>query len=124
MELIVNSTGGCAATGLVLRDLFASRETVATVTGFCMSAAVDAALGSKRIAAYRTARFMVHRAMNHVVGDSNALRAEAEKLDRLNERAARLLIDRTRQPESVVREWLSRDTYFTAEEALAAGLAD
>jgi len=35
-----------------------------------------------------------------------------------------VIVSRTRQPETVVSDWLSKDTWSNAEEALAAGLVD
>jgi len=55
-----------------------------------------------------------------------AMRKAAIELDLATEDITQGMMERTGQPESVVRSWFNptEDKYFTAEQAVAVGLAD
>lgn len=83
-----------------------------------------AALGARRIVAYSSARFLIHQPAGYAIGTAEELRRDAQHLDRLVQSVAKELQRRTGQGLDRVYDWLSTDTYFTANEALHFGLID
>jgi ATP-dependent protease ClpP protease subunit len=81
-------------------------------------------MAGKHPSAGKDASLMNHGGVSFVAGNSEQLRAAAEANDLLDQIERVVLVARTKQPEEVVRGWQSKDTSFTAEQALAVGLID
>lgn len=124
VELIIDSPGGDAIAGLKLHDTFKGYETRVLISGLCCSAAVLVAMAGKRIQMHPDSRVMLHSPATFVFGASDELLNAAIQVERLRSSYTEILGDRTGQPLTTVEGWLARDTWFTAAEALAAGLVD
>jgi len=125
ITLTIDSVGGDMACAFAVFDGLAGRVSEAVITGSCFSSAVVLALSAKRIRIDAGARIMVHPARQFVFGNESELAGAAQSVAKCNDRLRAVLIARTGQPADVVAGWLDgRDHYFTAAEALAAGLAD
>lgn len=123
-EAFINSTGGASNVALLVHDALAKIETAVTIQHAASAAAIIAMAGKVR-RIHADGRIMLHAARHWVSGNANELRGYANELETLNEKAAAILTARTGQPLEVVRQWLNgSDTWFTADEALAAGLVD
>ncbi len=126
IELFVNSGGGCSGTAFTayqaLRSLGAPIE--ATIfRGF--SAALIFACAADRIRILQTGRVMVHKCSLAVFGDREHLAAEADRLAAFDAQYQAILAERCKLPLDEIAGWFrGGDKYFTAEEALAAGLVD
>ena len=120
--LTINSVGGDSNAGIEIHDGLAGRNVTVEIIGHCYSAATTIALAGSEIKMRRDAVLMIHKAQLFVFGSAEFLDCGARLLRRLNARLHRLIALRTGQPAAVVADWLSRDSYFTAPEALAAGL--
>jgi ATP-dependent protease ClpP protease subunit len=124
IELRIDCPGGDSECGIKLHDAFRTRHVEATITTRCGSSGLIAIMGAKRIACISTARLLVHSPVNFVLGNACQLRAGADHLDRTTARFEQIICERTKQPIENVRRWVKAETYFSAEEALAAGLID
>ncbi len=124
VELRIDCPGGDSTAGIKVHDALLKRNTSATITGRCGSSGLIAIMGAKRIACISTARLLVHSPVNFVLGNACQFRASADDLDRTTARFEQIIYERTKQPLETVRRWVKAETYFSAEEALAAGLID
>lgn len=71
-------------------------------------------------------QLMLHapRQMMYGMATAQDLRAELDKIEKATEAMVALYASRSSSSEDEVRTWLSKDTYFSAEEALQSGLVD
>src|SRR3990172_9734436 len=72
----------------------------------------------------RAAQMMIHNASACAWGEAKDLRAMAELLDKITGVIAQVYADRTATPVDGWREAMDAETWYTAEEAVEAGLAD
>jgi ATP-dependent Clp protease protease subunit len=126
VELLIDSPGGDSKCALEVFDALAGKKVEAIITGRCYSSAVILALRAGVIRCYPDTHIMVHSPIAYAVGSGPALRCEAEKLDRTFNRLACIIANRTGQSVTTVKGWMlpGKDTWFNAQEALAAGLVD
>jgi hypothetical protein len=103
-----------------LRDL----DVEVTSLDRCHSAAVTVAMAGKVIRMRSDAKMMIHAPVAHGLGTPAELRACADRLAGITEEVLGVISGRTGQTPALVREWLSRDTWLNAKEALDAGLVD
>lgn len=126
VEIHINSSGGTVTDGFHMANLLRSHggKTVAIIEGVCASAATFLAAACDRVKAYEASLIMVHGPWGGVQGNAAKMRESAELLDKLAEGMASLY-RRRGISEEVIAKWMgSESTYFTPEEALAAGLID
>jgi len=122
----MNSEGGDAFVSESIRALLAasSTETVCAIEGLCASAAMTIAMGCSRVTMTANSAIMIHRASTGVTGNSSDLASRLQMLEAVDAGLVALYVARTGRSERVVRAWLDAQTWFTAEEALDAGLID
>lgn len=124
VELRLDCPGGDSTCGIMVHDALRQRNTTATITGRCGSSGLIACMGAKRITCISTARLLVHQPVNFILGNASQLRFAADGLEKIRTRFELIISDRTKQPLATVRAWVAGETYFSAAEALAAGLID
>ena len=126
ITLRLNSPGGDAWDGIAiynaLKDHPASVHVV--VDGLAASAASFIAQSGDRITMNRGAQMMIHDAAGLAIGNARDMRDMAEVLDRVSDSIAGIYADRSGRPIAEFRTAMSRDTWYTAQEAVDAGLAD
>lgn len=124
VDLLVASSGGCSICGLNLYAIFSHFNTIATITRCCSSAAAFAVMGARKTSILPSARILIHSPSGYALGTPEELRETAREVDKLKELVQGILLQRTGQSSGIVSEWLAKDTWFSAQEALAAGLVD
>ena len=124
IELFINSNGGDSAAALEIFRALRGRISVATIQGRCFSAGVTIAAAASRIIIDTKARMMLHEPRLFCFSAADDLRQSADYLDRLSVDILKALVERTKQPLESVKKWFIGDNYFTASEAVEAGLAD
>jgi ATP-dependent Clp protease, protease subunit len=129
IELRINSPGGELLSGLAIVDTMAQvRCPVATIcAGMSASmASVVLALGERgRRRATPNARILIHQPWSgQFQGQAADLERTAEEVLRLRRRLDALLAEATGQPEDRIHHDTDRDTWFSADEAVAYGLID
>jgi ATP-dependent protease ClpP protease subunit len=120
----IDSRGGCGRTGLNLANIFRHYDSHAQIVNAGMSAALIAALGCRTIRAHPNSKILIHSPAGYAFGPAEELLAAALDVEKLRGYVQELLLQKTEQPVEIVSRWLSRDTWFTSEEALAAGILD
>lgn len=123
--LEVNSFGGVASEGAAIMALLQTHGQVTVhVMGVALSAASLLVMGASDIAVHSAAMMMLHDPENLVFGDAEALREEADILDRIAETYAEAYSTATGHPLARIRSWMRAETWMTAEEAVALHFAD
>jgi ATP-dependent Clp protease protease subunit len=124
VELFISSSGGSSVCGLNLFHILKDFDVDVLISGQCCSAAVVVAMAGRVIKIRRDAKILIHPPVVHSIGTPAQLRADAKRLANRMKAIVTIIMRRSCQPEPVVREWLSKDTWLNADEALVAGLVD
>ena len=123
----VNSGGGDVYEGLAIMNALRAHpgEVLVIVEGLAASAASFIAVGGgTRVVCRPHAELMVHEAWSMADGNAADMTKAAGDLDRVSGNLASIYADRAGGDPGVWRERMRAETWFSAEEALAAGLVD
>lgn len=127
-ELVVriNSPGGSAYDGVaILNSLRAHPGKVTVVVdGIAASAASLIAMAGDEVVMNRNSEMMIHNGHAIVRGGAEDMRKMAERLDSVNANIASIYAEKAG---GTAEEWLAtmaEETWYSAEEAVKAGLAD
>jgi ATP-dependent Clp protease protease subunit len=126
VALHINSPGG---------DVFEARAMVAAVRshgapvtvyidGLAASAATYLALAGDKVHINDGGLFMVHNSWTLAWGNKHELTGTAELLDKIDGTIAADYARKTGASGEQIAEWMDAETWFTAEEAKAAGFVD
>jgi ATP-dependent protease ClpP protease subunit len=126
IRLYISSPGGEVFDGLALYNALRSHraKVIVQVDSLAASIASVIAMAGDRIIAAPHSQFMIHMAQGVTAGEASELREYADFLDRQSENIARVYQERAG---GTVKHWLrlmAEETWFFADEAVAAGLAD
>lgn len=126
VRLFVNSPGGDVFDGLAIHAALRSHRAKVTVQVDSLAASIASviAMAGDRIIMSPHSQMMVHMAAGAVVGEAAELREYADFLDRQSENIAGVYAERAG---GTVKQWLkvmAAETWYFADEAVAAGLAD
>lgn len=126
INLRVNSPGGDVYDALaIMNALKRHTATVAvTVDGLAASAASFIIQAADEISMGKGAEIMIHDALTLAIGNPTDFREAADFLDRISNTIASVYADRAGGTQEQWRERMTAETWYTAEEAVAAGLAD
>ncbi|NHI16857.1 head maturation protease, ClpP-related [Microbacterium excoecariae] len=126
IHLRINSPGGSVYGGTAIMNALArnSARVVASIDGIAASAATIIMLAADEIEMGAGAELMIHDASAIVYGQAKDLRKEADSLDRLSQTIAELYAKRAGGTAEQWRAAMLDETWYTAKEALAAGLVD
>jgi ATP-dependent protease ClpP protease subunit len=126
IELHLNSPGGDAFDGVaimnVLRD-HAAHVTV-IVDGLAASAASIIAMAGDTVVMGRGSQMMIHDAASIGFGNAAELRKAAQVLDSISDSMASVYAERAGGTAGDWRAVMAEETWYGAEEAVEAGLAD
>lgn len=122
----LNSPGGDVFEGIAvynyLKDL-PNRITV-EVTALAASAASIIAMSADELVMCTGSQMMIHKAITNTVGDDVEHQKSTDALRTINRSLASIYAERTGLDRDLVTDWVSAETWFTAEEAVEQGLAD
>lgn len=126
IELHLNSPGGDVWDGLAI--LNALRQHPANVTvivdGLAASAASFIAMGGDRIVMARNSQMMIHEARTISIGNADDMRQTADMLDKVSANIASIYAERAGGDADDWRACMRAESWYSAEEAVRAGLAD
>lgn len=124
LEVHINSPGGDAFDGIAIYNALASRPGVTTVVdGLAASAAsVIAMAGQKRIVS-PGAMLMIHDALALCIGNAADMRETAGLLDKVSDNIAGVYAAHTETSADDWRAVMTNEGWYTAQEAVDAGLA-
>lgn len=126
LHVFINSPGGAAWDGLaIMNALRRHRATVyVTVDALAASAASVIAMSADHLTMNRGAELMIHDASGMCYGNAADMQAMASTLDKLSDSYADAYAARAGGDRAHWREVMRAETWYTAEEAVLAGLAD
>lgn len=126
INLLINSPGGEVTEGIAILNLLRNHpaRTVAVVEGVAASAASFIAAGCDELIMSRNSTLMVHSPWVLCIGDAQDMRSTADTLDSFEENIASIYAAKADGTVDEWREVMHAETWFTAEEAVEAGLAD
>lgn len=126
LEVHVNSPGGAVWDGIaIMNALKAHRARVTVIVdGLAASAASIVAMGGDEVVMAEGSQMMIHQASGGVYGNSDFMRDTASLLDKIDSNMAGIY---ARKAGGTRDSWLAlmnAETWYNADEAVAAGLAD
>lgn len=127
VELHVNSPGGDVHEGVAMLNVLRAHpgRVTAIVEGLAASAAsFIVAGGADRVIMRPHSEVMVHSPWMALEGDAPSLEKGARDLQRLGGTLARIYADKAGGTPEHWAELMAAETWFTADEAVSAGLAD
>lgn len=126
IRLHINSPGGEVFEGIAILNALRSHKArvVAVVDGIAASAASFIAVGADETVMARNAELMIHDAWGLTIGNAQDMRDMADLLDHHSDNIASIYADKTGGDVATWRAAMSAETWYSAEEAVAAGLAD
>jgi ATP-dependent Clp protease protease subunit len=126
IHLRINSPGGSVFEAMAMYNALKEHQArvVSHVDGLAASAATVVALGADEVHMAANALFMVHEPWALSMGNSEQLRKDADLLDKISGSIVGMYRQKTQASDDEVREWMEAETWFTADEAKAAGFAD
>lgn len=126
INLYINSPGGSAWDGVAIYN--ALRRHPAKINGFvdgiAASAASLIAMASDHLTMNASSQLMIHDASGVAWGDADTMRSTADLLDKLSDSYADAYAKRAGGSREGWRQVMRDETWYTAEEAVLAGLAD
>ncbi|ORM14115.1 head maturation protease, ClpP-related [Prescottella equi] len=122
----INSPGGSAFDGIAIMNALRAHDArvVVHVDGLAASAASVIAMAGDEIVMGPGSQMMIHEAWVFTEGDAAFLRSEADRLDKVSDSITSLYARRAGGDFDEWRALVAAETWFTAEEAVTAGLAD
>jgi len=126
IRLHINSPGGEVFEGIAILNALRNHraKVTAVVDGLAASAASFIAMAGDEIVMGRNTQMMIHDAWGICIGDANDMRDLAGRLDHLSDNIASIYTDKAG---GTVEDWrtaMLAETWYSADEAVAAGLAD
>lgn len=121
----INSPGGEVFDGLSIYNTLKEHPAKVTVhvDGLAASIASVIAMAGDRIVMGEGAMFMVHSPWTVAMGNADNMRATADMLDKVEVGLVDAYVSRTGKTRAAVQKWMEGETWFTRDEAVAAGLA-
>lgn len=126
VDLHINSPGGEVFDGMAIMQALKEHPAhiTAYVDGIAASAASFICMGADEVVMAPTATMMIHDGFTVVIGNAADLRKEADLLDKISGQIASTYADKTGIDVDTWRQAMMDETWYTAEEAVAVGLAD
>ncbi|RZU61748.1 head maturation protease, ClpP-related [Zhihengliuella halotolerans] len=126
IDLRVNSPGGSVYDGVAIMNAIRRHpaNVTATVDGIAASAASFLIMAADEIVMGRGAELMIHDAWTIAMGNADELAKDVANLNRLSDSIAALYSERAGGTGEQWRTAMKAETWYSAAEAVEAGLAD
>ena len=126
IDLHLNSPGGSVFEGHAIYNAIKSHPANVTVyiDGLAASIASVIALAGDRIVMAKNALFMIHDPWGFAMGTADEMRKTADVLDKTRDTIVGVYSERTGMDDSDIHAAMSAETWYSADEALAAGFVD
>ena len=126
IRLRINSPGGEVWEAVAMMNALRNHpaRVVAVVDGLAASAASVLACAADETVMGRNTQLMIHDAWALCVGPAAVMRDTAERLDKLSDNLAQVYADKAGADVDDMRAAMLAETWYSPEEALAAGLVD
>lgn len=122
----VNSGGGAVFSGVTIYELLKNHpaKVTAYVEGIAASIASVIIMAADEIVISEAGMIMLHKPLVGVYGNVTELERMIDILDKIESQMISIYAKKTKKTRVELAKILSDETYFTAEEAIEAGLAD
>lgn len=122
----INSPGGMVDDAIAIHTLLSEYKAEKTfkVDGVAASAATVLPTVGSKVELAPGSMWMIHNPWTIAIGDGNAMRKAAEISDKYRDNLIGLYSRRTKQDPEAIAEAMAAETWYTAEEAMAAGFSD
>jgi len=122
----INSPGGMVDDAVAIHTLLNEYDAAKTVKvdGVAASAASVVAMVGQRIEMASGAMMMIHNPWTVAIGDGNAMRKAAEVADKYRDSLVAIYGKRTGKSADEITAAMAAETWYTADEAVGAGMAD
>ncbi|GAA2516719.1 hypothetical protein Ahu01nite_097880 [Winogradskya humida] len=126
ITLHINSQGGAAQDGMAIGNIIRGHRAhvIASVDGMCASAASAAAMFADEVVMRPGSQMMVHDPWGFASGNAADVRKYADSLDSTSNAYAAVYAARAGGTTEEWRDIMRAESWYTAEEAVEAGLAD
>lgn len=126
INLHLNSPGGDVFQGMAIYNALANHphDVNCFIEALAASIATVIAMGCKNITIAPHARMMIHEAYTFAAGNAEDMRRTADRLDSTSDNIASIYAERADGDTATWRGRMRAETWYTDEEAVAAGLAD
>ena len=126
VEIHINSPGGYIHEGMAIYNAIQSnnKNIDIYVDGMAASAAAFIAVSGNKLYIPENGMMMIHCAITGIYGNAEAIRKEAELLDKLDGQIADIFSKKTGKTSDEIMAAMKEETYFTGQEAVDYGLAD
>jgi ATP-dependent Clp protease protease subunit len=126
IHLRINSPGGSVFAARAIETALREHKAkvVAHIDGLAASAATFIAMAADEIVMAPGALFMIHKAWTVSFGNADDLRTEAALLEKIDGTLAETYAARSGKEASAMMDLMAAETWFTAQEAVDAGLVD
>ncbi|MFN6549496.1 head maturation protease, ClpP-related [Mycolicibacterium septicum] len=126
LDIRINSPGGSVFDGIAIYNAIERHPAKVTmyIDGLAGSAASFIAMAGDEIVINRYAKMMIHDASGIVVGAAADMGAMAGVLNMLSQTIAQVYADRAGGTTEQWRQAMLTETWYSAEDAVQAGLAD
>ena len=126
IHILINSPGGDVFDGIAIYNIIATeREKVSVeVMALAASAASIIALAGSSLSIDTAGFFMIHNPWSWAMGGADDMRETADLLDKIGGELVNIYEAHSDLSADEIQEYMDVDTWFTADEAVEAGLAD
>lgn len=126
INVFINSPGGNVFDGIAIFNALErhSARVIVHVDGAALSIASLIAMAGDEIIMAENAMMMLHKPFALVVGDAEKMRHSADMMDKIADLLVETYAARTSRPQSEITSVMAAETWFDAQEAVDAGLAD
>jgi ATP-dependent Clp endopeptidase proteolytic subunit ClpP len=125
IEVHINSPGGEVWDGIAIYNALQARRDVSVVIdGIAASIASVVAMAGNPVLVARQGTMMIHDPFTMAIGNAQDLRDMAAQLDRSGGQLAEIYSEHTGKPTDYWRQIMKAESWFNAQEAIDAGLAD
>lgn len=126
VHIRVNSPGGDVFDGTAIFNAIKQHKarTVVHIDGLAASIASVIALAGSEVLMSENAFLMIHDPWSIVIGNADAMRDEAELLDKVGGTIAKVYMDKSGKRAEEINELMASETWMTGQEAMDMGFID
>jgi len=126
ISLRLNSPGGSVFEGIAIANAIRNHPANVTVYVDSLAASIASviALAGNRLVMMPQSQIMIHNASGGCYGDATEMTKMADLLDKQSRNIAEAYAQHTGRPVAEWQQYMDAETWFTADEAVAVGLAD
>lgn len=126
VTLMLDSPGGVVSDGLSIYNALMQYSGKVTVHVDTMAASIASviACAADHVVINSNAQFMIHKAWTVAMGNSTDFRGLIEQLDQLDGMIADVYVERTGASRDELMDMMEKETYLSAQDAVAIGFAD